>query len=43
MLRGTPVAEAELGERSALLGPFRFARHATGALHPASNSPFPWS
>lgn len=36
------AAELE-GERQELLEPFRFARYATGDLHPTSNSPFPWS
>ena len=31
------------GGSQALLEPFRFSRYATGALHPVSNSPFPWS
>ena len=31
------------GRSQALLEPFRFSRYATGALHPVSNSPFPWS
>ena len=29
--------------RSELLLPFRYSRYAEGALHPTSNSPFPWS
>jgi hypothetical protein len=37
------VAGELLGERSALLEPFRFARYRTGELHPVSKSPFPWS
>jgi glycine/D-amino acid oxidase-like deaminating enzyme len=40
---GELVAGELLGERSALLSPFRFARYRTGELHPVSNSPFPWS
>jgi glycine/D-amino acid oxidase-like deaminating enzyme len=40
---GELVAGELLGEKAALLEPFRFARYAKGALHPVSNSPFPWS
>jgi glycine/D-amino acid oxidase-like deaminating enzyme len=40
---GQLVAGEVLGERSALLEPFRFERFRTGDLHPTSNSPFPWS
>jgi glycine/D-amino acid oxidase-like deaminating enzyme len=40
---GALVAKELLGEPQALLAPFRFARYRTGELHPASNSPFPWS
>jgi glycine/D-amino acid oxidase-like deaminating enzyme len=40
---GALVAGELLGERSALLEPFRFARYRAGELHPVSNSPFPWS
>lgn len=40
---GKLVAQEILGEKSRLLDPFRFARYAEGALHPVSNSPFPWS
>jgi glycine/D-amino acid oxidase-like deaminating enzyme len=40
---GKLVAEELLGERSALLEPFRFSRYAQGKLHPVSHSPFPWS
>ena len=40
---GKLVAEELMGERSALLEPFRFSRYAKGKLHPTSNSPFPWS
>jgi methylglutamate dehydrogenase subunit A len=32
-----------MGEQQELLEPFRFARYERGALHPTSNSPFPWS
>jgi glycine/D-amino acid oxidase-like deaminating enzyme len=40
---GKEVARVLLGEKSAVLFPFRFARFAEGDLHPVSNSPFPWS
>jgi methylglutamate dehydrogenase subunit A len=40
---GALVAKEILGEPQALLEPFRFERYATGALHPTSHSPFPWS
>ncbi|MGR8948605.1 MAG: NAD(P)/FAD-dependent oxidoreductase [Gammaproteobacteria bacterium] len=40
---GKLVAEELLGDRQALLEPFRFSRYAAGELHPVSNSPFPWS
>ena len=40
---GELVAGELLGDSSALLEPFRFARYRTGELHPVSNSPFPWS
>lgn len=40
---GELVAHEILGEESALLKPFRFARYADGDLHPVSNSPYPWS
>ncbi|MGV1013415.1 MAG: NAD(P)/FAD-dependent oxidoreductase, partial [Methyloceanibacter sp.] len=40
---GKLVAQELMGEKSALLEPFRFARFAKGELHPASHSPFPWS
>jgi methylglutamate dehydrogenase subunit A len=40
---GELVARELLDEPSALLEPFRFARYASGALHPTSHSPFPWS
>jgi glycine/D-amino acid oxidase-like deaminating enzyme len=40
---GDLVAAELLGERQPLLEPFRFARYATGDLHPVSHSPFPWS
>lgn len=40
---GKLVAADICGETSSLLTPFRFSRYAEGKLHPASNSPFPWS
>ena len=40
---GELVAKEILGEPSAILEPFRFARYAEGELHPVSDSPFPWS
>ena len=40
---GKLVAEEIMGAKSRLLEPFRFSRYAEGRLHPASNSPFPWS
>jgi glycine/D-amino acid oxidase-like deaminating enzyme len=40
---GKEVAGVLLGEKSAVLFPFRLARFAEGDLHPVSNSPFPWS
>ena len=40
---GELVARELLGEPQSLLAPFRFDRFADGALHPTSNSPFPWS
>jgi glycine/D-amino acid oxidase-like deaminating enzyme len=40
---GKLVAGEIMGERSAILEPFRFSRYAEGELHPASHSPFPWS
>jgi glycine/D-amino acid oxidase-like deaminating enzyme len=40
---GGLVAKELLGERQALLEPFRFSRYAEGKLHPVSHSPFPWS
>ena len=40
---GKLVAQELLGQRSALLEPFRFARFEKGELHPTSHSPFPWS
>jgi len=40
---GALVAKELLGEAQPLLAPFRFSRYETGALHPTSNSPFPWS
>ncbi len=40
---GKLVAQEIMGERSAILEPFRFSRYADGKLHPVSHSPFPWS
>jgi len=40
---GALVAKELLGEKQALLEPFRFSRYRTGKLHPVSHSPFPWS
>ena len=40
---GHLVADEILGEKQALLEPFRLSRYAEGRLHPLSNSPFPWS
>ena len=40
---GALVAKEVLGERQALLEPFRYDRFAAGELHPVSNSPYPWS
>jgi glycine/D-amino acid oxidase-like deaminating enzyme len=40
---GREVAHVLMGEESAALIPFRFARFAEGDLHPVSNSPYPWS
>jgi len=40
---GDLVADELMGERRALLDPFRFSRYEEGRLHPVSNSPFPWS
>jgi glycine/D-amino acid oxidase-like deaminating enzyme len=40
---GALVAKELFDEPQALLEPFRFSRYASGALHPVSHSPFPWS
>ncbi len=40
---GQLVAQEICGDSQTLLSPFRFSRYAEGQLHPASNSPFPWS
>jgi len=40
---GQLVAKEIMGEKQALLEPFRFHRYETGELLPESNSPFPWS
>jgi methylglutamate dehydrogenase subunit A len=40
---GALVAQEIVGDKSALLEPFRLSRYAEGKLHPVSTSPFPWS
>lgn len=40
---GDLVAEKICGGYPELLKPFRLSRYEEGALHPVSNSPFPWS
>ncbi len=40
---GHLIADEVLGEPQELLEPFRFDRFEKGALHPVSNSPYPWS
>jgi glycine/D-amino acid oxidase-like deaminating enzyme len=40
---GREVARVLLAETSSLLRPFAYERFTTGALHPASSSPYPWS
>src|SRR5919112_3768933 len=40
---GREIARVLGGEHSTLLHPFRYERFATGALHPVSHSPYPWS
>ena len=40
---GKLVAGEIMGERSAILEPFRLSRFAEAKLHPVSHSPFPWS
>jgi glycine/D-amino acid oxidase-like deaminating enzyme len=40
---GKEVARVLMGDFSAVLHPFRFARFAEGDLHPVSHSPYPWS
>ena len=40
---GHLIADEVLGEKQALLEPFRFDRFTKGNLHPVSNSPYPWS
>ncbi len=40
---GALVAQELLGDRQALLEPFRLSRYAEGRPLPVSNSPFPWS
>jgi len=40
---GRLVADEVMGEKQALLEPFRFSRYAEGRLHPTSSRPLPWS
>ena len=40
---GREIARVLRGEDSSLLAPFAYERFATGALHPVSHSPYPWS
>lgn len=40
---GHLIAAEVMGETQSLLEPFRFDRFEKGALHPVSNSPYPWS
>jgi glycine/D-amino acid oxidase-like deaminating enzyme len=40
---GREIARVLGGEHSSLLAPFAYERFATGALHPVSHSPYPWS
>ncbi len=40
---GALVAKELMGEKQALLEPFRYSRYEQGKLHPVSHSPFPWS
>lgn len=40
---GELVAKEIMGEKQALLEPFRYERYKTGQLLPESHSPFPWS
>ena len=40
---GREIARELRGEHSSLLYPFRYDRFASGDLHPASQSPYPWS
>lgn len=37
---GKEIAGVLMGEKSAVLHPFRFSRYAEGELHPTSNGPF---
>jgi hypothetical protein len=39
---GKEAARVLLGEKSAVLHPFRYSRFTDGDLHPVSNSPYPW-
>ena len=40
---GREVARVMTGGDSKVLKPFAYERFSTGALHPVSNSPYPWS
>jgi glycine/D-amino acid oxidase-like deaminating enzyme len=40
---GREIARELGGEHSSLLAPFRYERFSSGELHPASQSPYPWS
>ncbi len=40
---GREVARVMTGGESRVLEPFTYERFTTGALHPVSNSPYPWS
>ncbi|MCG6880173.1 MAG: hypothetical protein LJE96_13630 [Deltaproteobacteria bacterium] len=40
---GKLVTKEMLGDKQALLEPFRLDRYGKGNLHPVSHSPFPWS
>jgi glycine/D-amino acid oxidase-like deaminating enzyme len=40
---GREIARVLRGEHSSLLHPFRYERFESGALHPVSHSPYPWS
>lgn len=40
---GALVAKEMMGDKQALLEPFRYSRFREGEPHPLSNSPYPWS